>query len=82
MSSIAEIIVKDGRLTIYIDSLPHLSFRTADLVFFQSWMEGRRVFKYVIEFTFVATVSYTEYENRDLWASILKLLNSRLDDIK
>ena len=68
--------IKNGRFTLLIDDLPHFSFRISELVFFQSFIDKRRDYPYVIEFVFSGADSYTEYSDRELWAQIITLLNA------
>lgn len=69
----------DQRLIkIWINDLPHLFIDSTELVGIQSWKPEEPSKMYCIEYVFKTTTMLTEYDTREMWETILKLL----DDIR
>ena len=57
---------------IYFNDILHLCFDRSKLVGLQSWVEGKDVYRYRIEYTFDDNVILTEYDDKEKFNTILK----------
>lgn len=63
------VIRKSGYFKIYIDNLLHVSILSADIIGFQSYLEGHKFcIKYYLRND---TKILSEYEQREMWEAIL-----------
>lgn len=65
-------------LKLYINDLLHLQYNKEGHLALNSWIEGYRNQKYVIEFLNEKGFVTLEYDNRPLWESVLKTLDSNI----
>lgn len=72
-----EACVRDGYVKVYLDGLLHLAVREGAIIAVQSWLEDDGAArKYCIEYTTPTTAVLSEYEDREVWASILVFLDT------
>ncbi len=71
-----DVEIKDNRIKILIDGLPHVCLRADEWIGFQSWIGDNN--RFYIEFYTKTQDFFTEYNDIKKWKSILKLLNEKL----
>jgi hypothetical protein len=69
------ISVEDNQVKIYINELIHLMLRKDKLLGFDSWILENASFKYCIEFYLQGSTILLEYDTREKWEAILRLLD-------
>lgn len=62
-----------SRIRIRIDGIIHLSLPQSENISVQSWLNPQRSY-YAIEYSLSETTVLCEYDNRELWSTILKKL--------
>lgn len=67
--------VEFGVIKIFFDDVLHLRFNKDKLLGFQSWVYDE---KFIIEYYLVGGSIETEYNNKEKWKKILKLLDENL----
>ena len=78
-----DIKIKDNAIKIYFNGYIHVAIKQKDIKGFQSWIMGDENKKYCIEFYIDKVSILTEYDERDKWETILKLLdNSEIFQIR
>jgi len=75
MKDVYEIKVTAYTISILINGVPHVSIKKDELIGIQSWIEHETL--YFIEFTLRSGLIETEYDSKEKWLSVLKLLGSK-----
>jgi len=68
--------IRNGRVNIYIDSLLHLSFSQLSYLGLYSYRDDTSW--YGLDIFLKETTLTLEYETRETWEQVLKLLDSKL----
>jgi len=64
-------------IRIYIEGTLHLRIPRDKKIKIQSWIEGHSKL-YIIEIWCVKHSDYIEYDNKELWGKVLKLLDKHI----
>jgi len=71
-----KLIVYNGRIKIYIDGFVYLSFNQIEFLGYYAFKDDTNL--YGIDFYVKNTTIETAYKTKDVWLSILKLLDNNL----
>jgi hypothetical protein len=67
---------------IYINDTLHLLLEQEGFKGIQSYKDGTKAFRYVIEYYYAGLTITTEYDALDKWQSILNLISTNIHKIK
>lgn len=65
---------KSGFTTICINDLPHIKFKTALFIGFDSYIDKEGTYLYHIRLYVGGMIIPLEYEDREVWEEVLKVL--------
>lgn len=71
------LVVAEGQVKVLIHGLPHIVLRQSELVGFHSWIDGYEKEQYFIEFVMKTIELTVEYDRKEIWEEVLRLLNSK-----